>query len=510
MAKVNYSEVADDILGAVGGAGNVREVTHCATRLRFVLNDSSKAARPVVQSLPGVITVVENSGQFQVVIGNNVGQVYNALPSTLTSEERTGTAGAGAAHQNPVSRVIDVMSGIFGPLLGVMAAVAMLKGLLMILSTTGILATTSTTYNVLYAAADAFFAFLPIMIAATSARQFGSNMYTAMALAGALLYTQLIAVSVLVDGKATKQTLQAFLTAGNPVEFLGIPMQLPGYSGTVIPIILAVWAMSYLEKGLNEVVHEAVRNFVTPLIALVVMVPLSLLTIGPAATWLAKSIAGALMFVYGLSPLLTGALIAALWQVLVIFGVHWGLVPIFLNNISVKATTPSSRRSGRRSFARPARRWACSCGSARPRPRAWPAPRRCRRSSGSPSRPSTVSTCPASGRSSSASPPPRSAGPSPESSGSASTGMPCPACSPSRSASATRSAWATPSFRSCSAPSPPWRSVRSAPTCSGSPRPTWPRTGKRPSAPIAPRSCTTRRTMACRLPHRCCRRRSAR
>ncbi len=336
MASVNYSQLAGDILKAVGGTQNVKEVTNCATRLRFVLADPSKADKTAVQGLPGVITVVENAGQFQVVIGNNVSQVYSGLPASLTSDEPSSSAGAGKGKQNPLSRVIDVMSGIFGPLLGVMAALAILKGLLMILTTVGVLSATSTTYAVLFAAADAFFAFLPIMIAATAARKFGSSMYTAMALAAAMLYTQLVAVSVLVDGKATKLTLQAFLTGGHPVDFFGIPMQLPSYTGTVVPIILAVWGMSYIEKGLNKVIHDSVRNFITPMVALVVMVPLVLLTIGPAATAIAKGVASGLMFVYALSPLLTGALIAAGWQVLVIFGVHWGAVPIFLNNIAVQ------------------------------------------------------------------------------------------------------------------------------------------------------------------------------
>lgn len=335
MASVNYASLADDVLKAVGGPTNVKEVTHCATRLRFVLNDATKADKSAVTSMPGVLTVVENSGQFQVVIGNNVAQVYNALPDVLTSDEASSTSGGGGS-KNPVSRVIDVMSGIFGPLLGVMAALAILKGLLMIFTAVGWLSATSTTYAVLYAAADAFFAFLPIMIAATAARKFGSNMYTAMALAASMLYTQLVAVSLLVDGKSTRMTLQAYLNAGHPVDFLGLPLQLPSYTGTVIPIILAVWGMSYIEKALNKVIHESVRNFLTPMIALTVMVPVVLLTIGPAATWIAQSIAAGLTFVQSLSPMLTGALIAALWQVLVIFGVHWGLVPIFINNLAVQ------------------------------------------------------------------------------------------------------------------------------------------------------------------------------
>lgn len=334
MASVDYRQLADDVLKAVGGQTNVKEVTHCATRLRFVLADPAQADRPVVQGLPGVITVVESAGQFQVVIGNNVSQVYEGLPSALTSDEAAADRATGGNRQNPLSRLIDVMSGIFGPLLGVMGALAILKGLLMILTTVGVLSTASTTYAVLFATADAFFAFLPVLLAATAARKFGSNMYTAMALAAAMLYNQLVNVSLIVEGEAIKMTLKAFYDDGNPVTFLGIPMQLPSYTGTVIPILLAVWGLSYLEKGLNKLVHEAVRSFVTPLIALVIAVPVVLLTIGPAATALANGIAAGLLFIYGLSPLLTGALIAALWQVLVIFGVHWGLVPIFLNNIA--------------------------------------------------------------------------------------------------------------------------------------------------------------------------------
>ncbi|WP_158609610.1 beta-glucoside-specific PTS transporter subunit IIABC [Cellulomonas triticagri] len=336
MVKLSPSQTADEILAAVGGPSNVKEVTHCATRLRFVLADRAKADKAAAQAVPGVITVVESSGQFQVVIGNAVAKVYDGLPGDLTSEasDRTSPTGGGAGTKNPISRLIDVMSGIFGPLLGVMAAVAMLKGILMIATELDWLSATSTTYAVLFAAADAFFAFLPIMIAATAARKFGSNMFAAMALAGSMLYTQLIGVNLIIDGEPGKMPLQAYLNAGNPVDFFGIPLQLPSYTGTVIPVIIAVWGLSWLERGLNKVMHEAVRNFMTPLISLAVMVPLVLLTIGPAATWLAEGIADGLMWVYDLSPLATGALLAALWQVMVIFGIHWGLVPIFINNIA--------------------------------------------------------------------------------------------------------------------------------------------------------------------------------
>ncbi|WP_448061247.1 beta-glucoside-specific PTS transporter subunit IIABC [Cellulomonas hominis] len=335
MASVSSQQLAGSILEAVGGEGNVGEVTHCATRLRFRLVDESKADKDVVEKIPGVLTVRSSAGQFQVVIGNNVPQVYGALPASLTGDDSRAVSSDGN-KQNIVGRVIDVMAGIFSPLLGVMAAVAILKGLLMILTTTGVLSATSTSYAVLYAAADAFFAFLPIMLAATSARKFGSNIYTAMALAGAMLYTQLVAVPLVVDGESTRLTLQAFLQGGHPVDFFGIPMQLPSYTSTVIPVILAVWAMSFLEKGLNRVFHESIRSFATPLISLVVMVPLALLTVGPIATAAAEGLSSSIMVLYNLNPIITMTLFAGVWQVITVFGVQWGIVPVFINNIAVQ------------------------------------------------------------------------------------------------------------------------------------------------------------------------------
>lgn len=335
MGAVNYSTLAGDVLAAVGGEGNVASVVHCATRLRFTLRDRSKAEKDAVTALPGVITVVENGGQFQVVVGNNVSKVYAGLPASLTDGDRVADPSAGGGQKaSALSRVIDVISSIFAPILGVLAATGILKGLLIILSTTHVLPSSSTTYQILFATADAFFVFLPMLLAVTSARKFGANVYTAMAVAGAMLYTNLVTVNWLIDGQPKPLTLLGYLRAGNIVDFLGIPVLLQTYTSSVVPIILAVWLLSYVERLANRVVHESVRSFITPLISLVIVVPVTLLTIGPAGTWVSALVADMMTAAYGFSPILLGLLMGGLWQVLVIFGVHWGIVPLFINNIA--------------------------------------------------------------------------------------------------------------------------------------------------------------------------------
>ncbi|MFP7366243.1 beta-glucoside-specific PTS transporter subunit IIABC [Corynebacterium callunae] len=336
--KVDFPALAQDVLRLVGGEKNVSSVVHCATRLRFVLKDRSQADDAAIKRLPGVITVVESGGQFQVVIGNNVPLVYAGLPTSLTADAEGKSEKGGSG--NFLSKAVDVVSSIFAPVLGAMAGVGILKGLLAVAVVANWIENTSTTYQILFAAGDAFFMFLPIILAITAARKFGASVFTSVTLAGALLYTQLQAVSVLVDGEVQKMTLLAFQQAGNDVTFLGIPVVLQSYTSTVIPIIIAVWVQSLVERPLNKYLHESVRNFITPMITLVIMVPLTLLTLGPAGVWLGNTLAAMLQSAYNFSPIVSGILIAMLWQIMVIFGVHWGIVPVFINNVSLNGFDP--------------------------------------------------------------------------------------------------------------------------------------------------------------------------
>jgi PTS system beta-glucosides-specific IIC component len=321
---MSYEKLAKEIIQGVGGEKNVVSLIHCATRLRFTLKDNSKADKTALQKNDGVITVKESGGQLQVVIGNTVPEVYNAIGnvSGILNESKSASKSSGSGNQGAkkgIGSIIDVISSIFAPLLGVMAGAGILKGLLLIASNFEWLQKTDTTYIILYAAADALFYFLPMLLAVTTARKFGGNTFTALTMAGALLYPSIIQLKA--DGVAT--------------HFFGIPVVMMSYSSTVIPIILSVIVMSQLEKVCNRFIHESVKNFLTPLISLVIMLPVTLIVFGPFGVYVGNAIADGLLAAFSFSPLIAGAILGASWQILVIFGVHWGLVPVFINNIAV-------------------------------------------------------------------------------------------------------------------------------------------------------------------------------
>lgn len=311
-----YKTLADDIIRHVGGKENVKSVFHCATRLRFKLKDERKANPEVLKNHDGVITVVQSGGQFQVVIGNNVPYVYQDVVAAggfqTSSSDEEGKTGV-------FNQLIDVIAGIFTPILGPMAGSGLLKGLLAILVAFGLLTQDMGTYIVLNAAADALFYFLPVILGHSAAKKFGGNPYIGMIIGGALVYPAIV-------------TMQG---AGETLTFLNLPVVLMSYASSVIPIILATYVSSKVEKFFNARTHEAVRNFTTPMMALLIVVPLTFLAIGPVATYASQGLAGGYSFLYELSPVVAIAFIGAFWQVLVMFGLHWGLVPIIINNLAV-------------------------------------------------------------------------------------------------------------------------------------------------------------------------------
>jgi PTS system beta-glucosides-specific IIC component len=322
---MKYEALASEILAGVGGRDNVKSLVHCATRLRFKLRDDRRANAAALKKNPGVIMVVESGGQFQVVVGNHVAEVYRAVNQVGGLGE--GDAAADDADDKPenlLSRFIDVVSGIFTPLLGVMAASGVLKGLLALSLACGWLLESGGTFKMLFAASDALFYFFPIMLGYTAGKKFGGNPFVTMAIGGALTHPLMMA---------------AFEAAQQPGAareyFFGIPLTFINYSSSVIPIVFAAWVSCRLEPLFNKVIHSAVRNFITPLLCLVVTVPLTFLLIGPAATWLSQLLAHGYQSIYAFNPIVAGAFIGAMWQVCVIFGLHWGLVPLMINNLSV-------------------------------------------------------------------------------------------------------------------------------------------------------------------------------
>jgi len=320
---MKYKELSESILAGVGGKDNIKSVMHCATRLRFKLKDNSKADSAGLKNNPGVIMVVESGGQYQVVIGNHVSEIYQALLAESGLGDRQDASSTDADNESLFARFIDIVSGIFTPFIGVMAASGILKGLLAVGLTIGAIDETSGSYKTLFAASDALFYFLPIALGYTAGKKFGGNPFICMTIGAALVHPVML------------EAFQAEQNGGAPIHFFGIPMLLINYSSSVIPIIFASWLSCLTERTIHTRLPSAIRNFTTPLLCLALVVPLTFLVIGPLATWLSQLLADSYLFVYQLNSTIAGALVGALWQVCVIFGLHWGLVPIMLNNLSI-------------------------------------------------------------------------------------------------------------------------------------------------------------------------------
>lgn len=314
----NNNELAKEIIEKIGGKENVASLVHCATRLRFALKESKKADAEALKQNPDIIMVVESGGQFQVVIGNNVAQVYQAIMTLLGPQDDSVTTKT--AHKGILSAAIDIISGVFSPILAVLAASGILKGFLALTIALGLLTESEPTFVILMAISDAVFYYFPILLGYTAVKKFGGNAFVGMALGGSLVHPSII-------------NLLTGAEQGH-ITFLAIPVTLVNYSSTVIPIILAAWVYCLLEKGFNRCFHSSFRNFIAPMCGMVITIPLTFIIIGPAATYISNGLANGIMYIYSLNATLASMAFAAIWQVMVIFGVHWGVVPVMVNNLS--------------------------------------------------------------------------------------------------------------------------------------------------------------------------------
>lgn len=319
MAKKNYDELAKQIVASVGGAGNVNSLIHCATRLRFQIKDSAKVDKKRLSQMEKVITVVEAGGQLQVVIGNAVGDVYDAILATSSIKAGdTDRDDKKSSDKNIINMFMSTVSGIFAPILGAMSGAGLLKGLLILFTTMGWLSTEMGTYRILFAAADGVFTFLPVFLAYTSAKRFKADPFVSVAIASALMYPNITAAF------AAKESL----------TFLNIPVVLVSYTSSVIPIILSVYVLSKLERGLRSILPDIVKNIFTPLLSLVIMVPSTFLVIGPVSDFAGKMLAGGYTALVSVNPVIAGFILGLVWPAAVMFGLHWGFIPIVINNIS--------------------------------------------------------------------------------------------------------------------------------------------------------------------------------
>jgi PTS system beta-glucosides-specific IIC component len=331
---MKYEELAKDILTHVGGKENVRSLAHCITRLRFKLVDESKADTEYLKKLEGIVTVIQSGGQYQVVIGNHVPDVYAAVNAV------GGLNGGGEVEAedegpkgNLFNQFIDMISKIFQPILGPLAATGMLKGLAALLLAFGIPATDGA-YVLIQAAGDGFFNFLPIFLAFTASKHFKMNSFTAMAVAAAMVYPGLVNPA----GIDPLYTLFGGTIFESPIymTFLGLPVIMMSYASSVIPILLAIFLGSKVENVLKKVVPDVVKLFLIPFFTLLIVVPLTILFVGPLSTWVATLIGTGVSMVYNLSPIVAGAILGGGWQIFVMFGLHWGFIPIMINNLATQ------------------------------------------------------------------------------------------------------------------------------------------------------------------------------
>lgn len=336
---------AADILSLIGGPGNVRASTHCATRLRLTLKDEERADTAAVEALPEVLAVVRAAGQYQIVVGNDVPTVHRAFQTELgrsqddASAGARGTQGSGGgskgrasaegegASQAPrgslLNRFIELISSIFQPIVWALAATGLLKAFLSLGVQLRWLDEATPTYMILSAAADGVFLFLPMFLAVTAARRFGAHQFTAMAIAAALVHP----------------TITSLAEGGDPVRFAGIPVAMMTYTYSIIPIVVAVWIQSHLERVLNRVLPAVIRSFATPLLTVLVMVPGILITVGPLTISTSELLSQGINSLFDVAPWLAGAVVGGSYQILVIFGLHWGLDPISLSELSGQGYT---------------------------------------------------------------------------------------------------------------------------------------------------------------------------
>lgn len=311
---IDYRKTAEMLVKELGGDDNISNVSHCATRLRFILKNVDMVDKQKVSKIPGVITAVEAGGQFQVVIGNHVRDAYQFVTELVhVDSENTVTSNKKAGI---VSRVIDVISSIFAPFLYTLAACGILQGILGVFVALGAIDTSGGTYLILNFISWTAFTFLPVLISVTASKKFGVNTYVAIVIACALVCPDYIAM----------------VNAGDPVYFLGLPVKLLSYTSSVIPIILSIWVASYVQRFFDRVLPIVIRNLFSAMFTITIMVPLTLLAFGPIGNAVGGAIGDVYNYLYGLSPIVAGIIVGGLWEVLVIFGVHWGITPVTVGN----------------------------------------------------------------------------------------------------------------------------------------------------------------------------------
>ena len=318
---MNYQDTAHQIIDRIGGKENVLSLFHCITRLRFLLKDNDKADRAALEALDGVMGVNISGDQFQLIIGNDVEPLCKALLAVLPDLDN---AARPTKRRNPVSVVLEGLSSIFSPIIPAIAGAGILKGMLALMVAMQWVETTNQTYQILLAISDGVFYFMPLALSFSAAKKFGANPYVAVALAAVLFHP----------------AIQTLFKAGAPVNFIGLPVPTVNYASTVIPILLAVWLLSRVERLIDRFMPGPLKTMFVPLLCLLIVTPITLIAIGPVGIYTGNALSGGIIWLVENMGIVAGVVVGGTLSLIIITGMHYVIVPIMINNISTMGFDP--------------------------------------------------------------------------------------------------------------------------------------------------------------------------
>lgn len=343
---MKYQQLITDILAGIGGKENIVSATHCMTRLRLTLADKSKVKEDAIKKLDMVMGVVNNGAQTQIIIGPEVSRVYKEFiqftglnaeaqinenldkPQDLKNELKNKKG-------NLLTRFFETVAGIFNPIVPALAGAGLVRAILTIAVVLG-LDNTSNTYNVINTIANGIFTFLPFLLAASAAKQFGMNRYVALTICAAMMSSTW--ATLLADGTST-------------YSFLGIPFTVVNYSSSVLPMVFAVWFASYVEKLFDKIIPGALKIILVPCLTMLIATPVALITIGPIANWIGLRLADVFNLLFEKGGIFAGMIYGGIYSSMVVLGIHHGMVPVLTQGISTQGFNYLSPASGSANMA---------------------------------------------------------------------------------------------------------------------------------------------------------------
>ena len=325
MAK-DYTVISRKIVEQIGGIDNIANVTHCMTRLRFVLKDETLADDEAVKAIDGVMGLVKQGGQYQIIIGNHVGTAYQEVLKLGNFGEQSEIAKGEKKEPLTLKKVgnniLDAIVGTMSPLIPAIIGGSMVKLLVMLLGMAGILSADSETYKLINTIGDGAFYFLPMLVAASAAKKFKTDMFLAISIAGVLIHPDF------------RSMMEAVTVGDTATHFMGIPIASVKYTYTVIPSICMTWILSYIERGVDKITPAVTKNFLKPMLILLIAAPIAILIIGPAGIYVGEGISSFVFAVQDKLGFVAVGIMGAIWPLLVITGMHRVFTPTILQTIS--------------------------------------------------------------------------------------------------------------------------------------------------------------------------------